>query len=91
MVDKKNVISTMLQSFIALGIISIIWVFIGFSLSFGDSIDSIKIIGDLLQYLNFKGVLSKSSNIPFLLFAIFKLKFTVITPALVGGSFVERI
>ena len=49
-------------------------------MSFGDSIDSIGIIGDPLQYLNFKGVLSKSSNIPFLLFAIFQLKFDVITP-----------
>ena len=91
MVDKKNVISTMLQSFIALGIISIFWVFIGFSLSFGDSIDSLGIIGDPLQYLNFKGVLSKNSNIPFLLFAMFQLKFAVITPALVSGSFAERI
>ena len=91
MVDKKNVISTMFQSFIALGIISIFWVFIGFSLSFGDSIDSLGIIGDPFQYLNFKGVLSKSSNIPFLLFAIFQLKFAVITPALVSGSFAERI
>jgi Amt family ammonium transporter len=60
-------------------------------LSFGDSIDSIGIIGDPLQYLNFKGVLSKSSNIPFLLFAIFQLKFDVITPALVSGSFAESI
>ena len=91
MVDKKNVISTMFQSFIALGIISIFWVFIGFSLSFGDSIDSLGIIGDPLQYLNFKGVLSKNSNIPFLLFAMFQLKFAVITPALVSGSFAERI
>lgn len=91
MVNKKNIISTMLQSFIALGIISVFWVFIGFSLSFGDSIYGLGIIGDPLQYLNFKGVLSKNENIPFLLFAIFQLKFAVITPALVSGSFAERI
>ena len=91
MVNKKNIISTMLQSFIALGIISVFWIFIGFSLSFGDSIYGLGIIGDPLQYLNFKGVLSKNENIPFLLFAIFQLKFAVITPALVSGSFAERI
>jgi Amt family ammonium transporter len=45
MVGKKNVISTMLQSFIALGVISILWVVVGFSLSFGDSI-GIKINGE---------------------------------------------
>ena len=63
--DKKNIISTMLQSFIALGTISVFWLFIGFSLSFGDSIYGLGIIGDPLQYLNFKGVLSKNENIPF--------------------------
>jgi len=44
MIDKKNVISTMLQSFIALGVVSVIWVLIGFSLAFGDSIGGIIVI-----------------------------------------------
>ena len=52
MINKKNVISTMLQSFVALGVISVIWVLVGFSLAFGDSIGGI--IGNPLTYLNFK-------------------------------------
>ena len=54
MVDRKNVISTMLQSFVALGVISILWVVVGFSLCFGDSIGGI--IGNPLTFMNFKGV-----------------------------------
>ncbi|MEE2802805.1 MAG: ammonium transporter [Bacteroidota bacterium] len=94
MVNKKNVISTMLQSFIALGIVSVLWVMVGFSLAFGDSIGGI--IGNPLTYFNFKNVtLSPNPNfgstIPFLLFAFFQLKFAIITPALITGSFAGRI
>lgn len=94
MVDKKNVISTMLQSFVALGVVSIIWVVVGFSLAFGDSIGGI--IGNPLTFLNFKNVgldpnPDFSSTIPFLLFALFQLKFAIITPALITGSFAERV
>src|SRR6056300_2076701 len=52
MVNKKNVISTMLQSFIALGVISVLWVVVGFSLAFGDSIGGI--IGNPMTYFAFK-------------------------------------
>ena len=52
MVDRKNVISTMLQSFVALGVISILWVVVGFSLCFGDSMGGI--IGNPLTFMNFK-------------------------------------
>lgn len=41
MVNKKNVISTIMQSFVALGVISMVWVLVGFSLAFGDSIGGI--------------------------------------------------
>lgn len=76
MINKKNVISTMLQSFIALGVISVLWVIVAFSLAFGDSIGGI--IGNPLTYFAFNGVgLSPnpdfSSTIPFLLFALFQL------------------
>jgi Amt family ammonium transporter len=54
MMNKKNVISTMLQSFVALGVISVLWVVIGFSLAFGDSLGGI--IGNPFTYLNFKNV-----------------------------------
>jgi len=94
MVNKRNIISTMLQSFVALGVVSILWVIVGFSLCFGDSIGGI--IGNPLTYFNFKGVglgpnPDFSDSIPFLLFALFQLKFAIITPALITGSFAERI
>ena len=94
MVDRKNVISTMLQSFVALGVISILWVVVGFSLCFGDSIGGI--IGNPLTFMNFRNVGAAphpqiGSNIPFLLFALFQLKFAIITPALITGSMAGRI
>ena len=94
MVSKKSVISTMLQSFVALGVISILWVIVGFSLAFGESIGGI--IGNPITYFNFKGVTLSpnadfSDSIPFLIFALFQLKFAIITPALITGSFAERI
>jgi Amt family ammonium transporter len=94
MINKKNVISTMLQSFIALGVISVLWVVVGFSLAFGESIGGI--IGNPSTYFAFKNVGSNpnpafSSTIPFLLFALFQLKFAIITPALITGSFAGRV
>ena len=94
MVNVKNIISTMLQSFVALGVISVVWVFIGFSLAFGDSFYGI--IGDPRTFMNFDNVTLSphpefGSSIPFLLFALFQLKFAIITPALISGSFAERI
>ena len=94
MVDRKNVISTMLQSFVALGVISVLWVVVGFSLAFGDSWGGI--IGDPTTFFNFRGVGVEpnpafSGTIPFLLFALFQLKFAIITPALITGSMAGRI
>lgn len=94
MVNKKNIISTMMQSFIALGVISVLWVIVGFSLAFGDSIGGI--IGNPFTYFNFKNVGLEpnkefASSIPFLLFALFQLKFAIITPALITGSLAGRV
>jgi Amt family ammonium transporter len=94
MVSSRNVISTMLQSFVALGVISLLWVAVGFSLAFGDSFHGL--IGNPLTYLMFRNVGTATSpslapTIPLLLFAMFQLKFAVITPALVSGSFAERV
>ncbi|AZA79874.1 ammonium transporter [Chryseobacterium sp. G0186] len=102
MVGKKNVISTMLQSFIALGVISILWILVGFSLSFGESLgfningNHYGIIGNPLSYPFFNGVgvfphKAMASTIPFILFALFQMKFAVITPAIITGSFAERV
>lgn len=94
MVNNKNVISTMLQSFIAMGAISVLWVVVGFSTAFGDSLGGI--IGNPTTYFMFNGVLegkpwSLAPTIPLALFAFFQLKFAVIAPALVTGSMAERI
>ncbi|MBI3551809.1 MAG: ammonium transporter [Elusimicrobia bacterium] len=94
MVQRKNVISTMLQSFISMGVLSILWVLVGFSLSFGDSIGGL--IGDPRTYFLFRGVGGATHpdlapTIPLALFAMFQLKFAIITPALITGSFAERV
>ena len=91
MVGKKNVISTMLQSFMAMIIVTVLWVIVGFSLSFGTSIGGF--IGDPTDYFMFKnvGVTAAWGTIPFMLFALFQAKFAIITPALITGAFAERI
>ena len=94
MVGKKNVISTMLQSFMAMVIVSVLWVIIGFGLCFGPSIGGI--IGDPTSNLFFQGVNSTTAwelapTVPFILFALFQAKFAIITPALITGAFAERV
>jgi Amt family ammonium transporter len=94
MIDTKNIISTMMQSFIAMGVISVVWIVVGFSLAFGDSMGGF--IGNPGTFFMFKNVLdgkpwSLAPTIPLVLFAFFQLKFAIITPALITGSFAERI
>ncbi|MFI5459083.1 MAG: ammonium transporter [Isosphaerales bacterium] len=94
MVSSKNVVSTMLQSLVALGIISLVWVVVGFSLAFGDDIGGL--IGNPMTFLMFDGVgeashAKLSATIPLIVFAMFQLKFAIITPALITGSFAERV
>lgn len=94
MVNKKNVLSTMLQSFVCMGVITVLWVIFGFSLAFGDSIGGI--IGDPRTFFMMKGMLGNATwklapTVPLVLFAMFQLKFAVITPALITGAFAERI
>lgn len=98
MVSRRNVISTVLQSFIALGVISVLWVVCGFSLAFGDSLGAEKfgLIGNPLTFWMFSSVGASthealSPTIPLVLFALFQLKFAIITPALITGSFAERV
>jgi Amt family ammonium transporter len=94
MVSFKNVVSTMLQSMVALGVISVLWVVVGFSLAFGDSFGGF--IGNPLTFLFFDGVggapnAALSPTVPLIVFAMFQLKFAIITPALITGSFAERV
>ena len=94
MVQRKNVISTMLQSFISMGVLSILWIVVGFSLSFGKDVGGW--IGRPDTYFFFRGVgglthPDLAPTIPLALFAMFQLKFAIITPALITGSFAERV
>jgi Amt family ammonium transporter len=94
MVRAKNVLSTVVQSFFALGIVSLLWVLIGYSLAFGgDAFGGL--IGNL-EFLGFRNVDQgvypyAAQTVPQLAFAAFQLMFAVITPALITGAFAERI
>lgn len=92
LVGEKNVIATMAQSLIAIGIVSVLWIVVGYSLAFGP--DHGGIVGGL-QYFMLRGIGSKPAafapHIPPLLFMAFQMMFAVITPALIAGAFVERM
>jgi Amt family ammonium transporter len=92
LVRSKNVLSTIMQSFICLGLISITWVLFGYSLAFGPDIGGF--IGNL-DWAMLKGVgLAPgpySDTIPDLLFVAFQMMFAIITPALITGAFAERM
>ncbi|KIQ16418.1 MULTISPECIES: ammonium transporter [Flavobacterium] len=94
MVGKKNVISTMLQSFMAMVIVTVLWIVIGFGLCFGPSIGGF--IGNPSSNIFFQGVSANTAwelapTIPMILFALFQAKFAIITPALITGAFAERV
>ena len=94
MVHRKNVISTMIKSVVATGVVTIIWVTVGYSLCFGNSIGGW--IGNPTTHLFMKGVMSGSPwslapTIPLGLFALFQLMFAIITPGLVVGAVAERV
>ena len=85
MVHRKNVISTMIKSVVAAGVVGVLWVTVGFSLAFGDSIGGF--IGNPGTFLFFKNVnsgapWSLAPTIPLSLFAIFQMMFAIITPGL---------
>ncbi len=93
MVRRKNVLSTLNLSFIIIGLVSIQWVLVGYTLAFGPSISGI------IGALDFAGLIGVGSapnadyaaTIPHLAFAAYQMMFAVITPALITGAFVERV
>ena len=92
LVRRKNMVGIMEQSFISIGMTSILWAILGFSLAFGKDINGI--IGDA-SFFCMMGVeiaphVSIASNIPFVLFFVFQLAFAIITPALISGAIAER-
>jgi len=92
MVRRKNVLGTMMQSFVALGLITIIWIVYGYSLAFGKDVGHV--IGNL-DWAFLKGVgldpnPDYSATIPHQLFMVFQMMFAILTPALITGAFAER-
>jgi Amt family ammonium transporter len=93
MVRKKNLLSTINLSFITVGLISLQWVLIGYTLAFGTS------MGGLIGGLDFFGLTNVGAEpnadyaptIPHLAFAAYQMMFAIITPALITGAFVERV
>jgi len=92
LVRSKNVLGTMMQSFAAIGLVSILWVLAGYTLAFGP--DRWLAIGGL-EHLGFAGVGAEPAaiapTVPHSAFAVFQMMFAVITPALIAGAFAERI
>lgn len=93
MVRRKNVLNTMFMSFIMCGVSSVMWVILGYSMSFGKDICGI--IGGFNNiFFNGVGLTPNelySSTIPEVLFAAFQMMFSIITPALFTGSLIGRI
>jgi ammonium transporter, Amt family len=99
LVRSKNVLSTIMHCFVALGLVTVIWTLLGHTLAFGPDIG--KVIGEGgwiggLDFLGFKDVGEAASpltatGIPHTTFAIYQMMFAVITPALIAGTYAERI
>ncbi|MGB8224379.1 MAG: ammonium transporter [Polyangiales bacterium] len=92
MVNSRNVLSSFMHSFIALGIITLQWVVIGYSLSFGSDAGGGLIGGFEYAFLNGVGLApQEGSTIPQILFMAFQMMFAIITPALISGAIAERM
>ena len=94
LVERKNALTIMFQVFIAIGVVSLLWIFGGFSLVFGDDIGGI--IGNPLQFFAFNDVtftvdLRYSETIPFILFFMYQMMFAIITAPLMTGAFANRL
>jgi Amt family ammonium transporter len=90
MVRDKNVLSTYMHSFFALGIITLQWVTIGYSLSFGDSIGGF-VGGFNFAFLENVGMDGAGRTVPHILFMMYQGMFAIITPALISGAYAERM
>ena len=93
MVRSKNVLGTMMQSLVLISLISLEWVYLGYSMSFGPDVAGF--IGDL-SWVGLKGVgnapsATYATTIPHMVFMIYQCMFAVITPALIAGAFAERV
>ena len=92
MVRAKSVLNMMMMSFISMGVIGVLWVLFGYSMSFGNSLGGLGILGDPLQFAGLKGLITYSPDAayPALAFVAFQACFAIITVALVSGAIADR-
>lgn len=92
LVRSKNVLGTIMHSFVSMGIISVIWVAVGYSMSFGKNV-FFGLFGWDNNYFFLKGIDSAimSAGIPEYVYSMFQGKFAIITPAIIAGAFAERV
>lgn len=92
LVRKKNVLGTMMHSFVAMGVMAVLWVAVGYAMSFGDNVLG-GFFGWNSDYLFLRGIDEKimEGGIPEYVFSMFQGKFAIITPALIAGAFAERV
>jgi len=92
LVRTKNVLGTIMHSFVAMGIISVLWVVVGYSMSFGSNVLG-GFFGWNNDYFFLKGIDTNilDAGVPEYVFSMFQGKFAIITPALIAGAFAERV
>jgi Amt family ammonium transporter len=92
LVRRKNVLGTMMHSFVLMAVVTVIWALVGYSLAFGGSS---AVVGDFrFAFLNGVGSAPNpdyAATIPHQTFMIYQLMFAIITPALISGAFAERM
>lgn len=92
LVRTKNVLGTMMHSFVAMGVMAVLWVIVGYSMSFGSNVLG-GWFGWNKDYFLLKGIdeTITAEGIPEYVFSMFQGKFAIITPALIAGAFAERV
>jgi Amt family ammonium transporter len=92
MVRAKGVLNMMMMSFISMGVIGVLWVLFGYSMSFGNSVGGLGLIGNPLEYAGLQGLITYSpdASLPSLAFVAFQACFAIITVALVSGAVADR-
>jgi len=92
LVRSKNVLGTVMHSFVAMGIITVLWIIVGYSMCFGQNTLG-GFFGWNKDYFFLKGIDTNilEAKVPEYVFSMFQLKFAIITPALIAGAFAERV
>ena len=92
MVRAKGVLNMMMMSFISMGVIGVLWVLFGYSMSFGNSVGGLGLIGNPLEYAGLQGLITYNpdASLPSLAFVAFQACFAIITVALVSGAVADR-